>query len=578
MTTRAGIGPYVLVFGVLMSAAVSSQTARSRPQRVDPLTASIRGTVTAAGTGTPVRGAIVHLMADGSGNRLATTDGEGHYELSNLPAGTYRLTVSRAGFSSLQFGQRRPFETPSQIELSEGERVTANLSLPRAGVIYGRVFDRFGEPVAGTRVQAVRARVVQGQRRMQVMGAGDQTDDTGAYRLYGLAPGDYFVAASVGAVDAVRRDPPIYYPGTPSFSEAQVIAVAAGTEVAADFQLAPIQNARVSGVVLNSAGAPVEAQVGLVSDAVGTGPITEANILAASAFRLTGDSGPDGSFTIENVPPGPYTLTASLRVRAPDSIFLKDGRAGVVSPDGRVTLDKQAIEELMMRVPELASMPLVVSGADISDVTLVARAGGVLTAQFEADDGVSRALPASMSASVQHVGGAGSMSLMMNDRNQGSFRFAGISGPFHLDVRLPQGWALSKILVDGNDVTDEPIDLKGRNASARILVTDRITTVTGQVQRRDDTDTGYSVVVFPDDENKWTYPSRFVRTARTDDRGRFQIAGLPPDQRYLALAVDYLEDGEEQDPQFLERIRGRATSFSLDRGARQSLQLDPIMR
>jgi hypothetical protein len=407
---------------------------------------------------------------------------------------------------------------------------------------------------------------------MQVMGAGDQTDDTGAYRLYGLAPGDYFVAASVGAVDAVRRDPPIYYPGTPSFSEAQAIAVAAGTEVAADFQLAPIQNARVSGVVLNSAGAPVEAQVGLVSDAVGTGPVTEANILAASAFRLTGHAGPDGAFTIENVPPGPYTLTASLPMRAPDAIFQQPG-----SPADAIRL-KALLEEARALVPETASMPLVVSGADVSDVTLVTRAGAALTAQFEADDGVSRALPASLSASVQYVGGAGSMSVMMNDRSQGNFRFAGMSGPFHLDVRLPQGWALSKILVDGDDVTDEPIDLKGRNASARILVTDRITTVTGQVQRRDDTDTGYSVVVFPDDEDKWTYPSRYVRTARTDDRGRFQIAGLPPDQRYLALALDYLEDGEEQDPQFLERIRGRATSFSLGTGARQSLQLDPVSR
>jgi hypothetical protein len=578
MNIRTRITPCVLVFVTVMSAALSGQGARPRPQRVDPLTASIRGTVTTASTGAPVRGAIVHLMADGSGNRLATTDSEGHYELTNLPAGTYRLTVSRAGFSSLQFGQRRPFETPSQIELSEGERVTANLALPRAGVIYGRVLDRFGEPVAGTRVQALRARVVQGQRRMQVMGAGDQTDDTGAYRLYGLAPGDYFVAASVGEVNAVRRDPPIYYPGTPSFAEAQAIAVAAGTEVAADFQLAPIQNARVSGVVLNSAGAPVEAQVGLVSDAVGTGPITEANVLAASAFRLMGDSGPDGAFTIENVPPGPYTLTASLRMRVPDATLLKDGRTGTVSPDGRVTLDKQALEELVLRVPETASMPLVVSGADISDITLVTRTGGVLLAQFEADDGVSRALPASLSASVQHPGAAGGMSVMQTWRGDGNFRFAGMSGPFHLDVRVPEGWALSKILVDGDDVTDEPIDLKGRNASARILVTDRITTVTGQVQSRDDTNTGNSVVVFPDDEAKWTYPSRYVRTARTDDRGRFQIVGLPPDQRYLALALDYLEDGEEQDPQFLERIRGRATSFSLNTGGRQTLQLDPVSR
>jgi hypothetical protein len=311
---------------------------------------------------------------------------------------------------------------------------------------------------------------------------------------------------------------------------------------------------------------------------VGTGPITEANILAASAFRLMGDSGSDGTFTIENVPPGPYTLTASLRMRVPDAIFLKDGRTGTVSPDGRVTLDKQALEELLLRVPETASMPLVVSGADISDITLVTRAGGVLTAQFEADDGVSRALPASLSASVQYPGAAGGMSVMQTGRGDGIVRFAGMSGPFYLDVRVPEGWALSRIVVDGDDVTDEPIDLKGRNATARILVTDRITTVSGVVQSGDDTATRHSVVVFADDEDKWTYPTRYVRTARTDDRGRFQIAGLPPDQRYLALALDFMEDGEEQDPQFLERLRGRASSFLLGAGGRQSLRLDPVRR
>ena len=36
-----------------------------------------------------------------------------------------------------------------------------------------------------------------------------------------------------------------------------------------------------------------------------------------------------------------------------------------------------------------------------------------------------------------------------------------------------------------------------------------------------------TVVVFPDDENQWVYQSRFIRTARPDTSGRFEIAGLP---------------------------------------------------
>ena len=59
-------------------------------------------------------------------------------------------------------------------------------------------------------------------------------------------------------------------------------------------------------------------------------------------------------------------------------------------------------------------------------------------------------------------------------------------------------------------------------------------------------------------------PSRFVRTASADDKGRFRISGLPPAERYLAVATDYLEDGEHYDPEFLERMRDAATPFSLD--------------
>ena len=89
---------------------------------------------------------------------------------------------------------------------------------------------------------------------------------------------------------------------------------------------------------------------------------------------------------------------------------------------------------------------------------------------------------------------------------------------------------------------------------------------------------GYSVVIFPDDTTRWTYPTRYVRAVRADDQGRFSVRGLPANERYYAVAVDYLEDGEEQDPQFLERLRARAMTFSLGEGEQRSVVLDPITR
>ena len=62
--------------------------------------------------------------------------------------------------------------------------------------------------------------------------------------------------------------------------------------------------------------------------------------------------------------------------------------------------------------------------------------------------------------------------------------------------------------------------------------------------------------------------------ARVDQNGVFRLNALPPGERYLALAVDYLEQGEFQDPLFLERMKGRATAFSLNEGENKNSRPD----
>jgi len=556
-----------LVASALLAGDAAAQS-RARTQRVDPKTARISGAVTAADSGAPVRGAEVRVSANGY-RRLATTDGEGIFDLSDLPAGEYSMAVSRAGFTPLQFGQRRPLESPALIELAEGEQFTANMALARGGAIYGHVFDPFGEPVAGTRVQVLRSRMVQGQRRLQTLGPTDQTDDTGAYRVYGLPPGDYYVAASPGPVDTVKRNPPIYYPGTPSFSEAIPLTMVAGAEIAADFQVGPPRNARVSGIVLNSAGAPVAAMVNLASEAVATGPVLEN--APPAAFVIAADSRSDGRFSIENVPPGPYRLTATLPFGAG---FLAGAEAA--APTG--ARNRQPLQDLMSQMPESGSQPVIVTGDDVSGLTLTTQRGAMLEVRFVADSGVVRPLPTGLrvSARSSHAGG------MLMVGGAGGSRTPSViasgAGPFHLDVEgLPESWVVSEISVDGVDVTDQPIDLKGQNASARIVLSDRPSSISGVVQTND-TGANYRVLVFPDDASRWVYPSRYVRATRTEDGGRFRVAGLPPNERYLALAVDYLEDGEEQDAQLLERLRGRAISVSLGAGEQKAVWLDLVSR
>ncbi len=150
-------------------------------------------------------------------------------------------------------GGRSRLGTP--VELRDAQVVErADIALPRGAAITGRVFDEFGDPVAGARLQVLRYQLVQGTRRLTPTGVGDQSDDTGAFRLFGLTPGDYYVSATVRAlpvddptVDAAGYAP-TYYPGTGNVAEAQRVTLGLGQELTnVSFALLPVRTVRVIG-------------------------------------------------------------------------------------------------------------------------------------------------------------------------------------------------------------------------------------------------------------------------------------------------------------------------------------------
>jgi len=56
------------------------------------------------------------------------------------------------------------------------------------------------------------------------------------------------------------------------------------------------------------------------------------------------------------------------------------------------------------------------------------------------------------------------------------------------------------------------------------------------------------------------------------------VRGLPPGAGYLAAAINYLEEGEAEDPEFLAGLRERATSLSLREGETKTIELRLIER
>lgn len=518
---------------------------RGRGQQVQG-TAAIRGIVTSADTNSPVRRAQVRATSPETRSaRLSTTDAEGRFELKDLPAGRWTITASKGGFVTQQFGQRHPFEAIDPVDLTDGQRVTANFTLSRGSVITGRVSDEFGDPITGARVQVLRSQVQQGRRRL-TSANNATTDDTGSFRVFGLAPGDYYVAASLQAAPADSSANPVsyaptYYPGTGSVSDAQRITVTLGAEQSGiNFVLQPVRAVRISGTVVDSNGAPTQAVLNLTP----AGFNDEGGVQMGNPARVQ----PDGTFTILNVVPGDYVLSVT-------------GRAGGATP-------------------EVASLPLSVGSDDLTGVSVATSKGGTIRGTVTADNNAkitTTNIQVSMQSMRQTPGGFQPRAQV---GSSGAFELTGLIGAQLLRVdRLPEGWAVKSIRANGRDVTDTALEFRGsESASVQVVLTNRVSEVNGTVKVNGQIGTAASVVLFPDDPALWAFPSRRVRMVRSDDSGVFRARSVPPGERYLALAVDYLEQGEYQDPAFLERMRGRATAFSLEEGENKSLDLTLVER
>ena len=545
------------VAAALIATLATAATAQDRAPAADGLaSAMIAGRVVAADSGAPLRGAQVRLRAPmGGDTRLVTTDEQGRFEARNLFTGSWTVTVSKNGFITTRYGQRRSSDEGKPIGLNARQRADIAIAMQRAGAITGRIFDEFGEPLLGARIQAMRPRMVSGIRQLVPVGSSDTTDDTGSFRVFGLPPGTYYVSsmlrASAPDTDLAQNTlgAVTYYPGTADVGEAQGVVLRAGEDINVAFQTAPARSVQVSGVVLGANGAPAaDTPVRLLR--------LDGNQVGTTVGNF-GQSGPDGSFSIINVPPGPYVIVASRTGPLP------------ASPGGADI--NQLFEE--------ATVPIGVGTDDVTGVTVAMTFGTTLSGTIVAESGST--LPSPMQVEImarpQAAIGRGPAIIQVT-RATGqptTFRIPGVLGAVTLGVNLPDGLMLSAIEANGVDVTDKPIELRGNPPEIRIVLSTSVTEVSGVVTSGRAPLTGASVVVFPDDRSKWAFPTRYVTFADVDDQGRFVIRRLPPRERYLAAVVTSLDDGDQFDQELLERLRDRATAFALGDGERRTLNLTP---
>ena len=534
-------------------------------------TARISGRVVAADTGSPIRRAQINVNSrEAQFNRSVTTDSEGRYEFASLPAGRYRLFVDKAGYVALEYGQARPFEAGKPLDIADGQALDkVDFSLPRGSAITGRVTDEFGDPITDVQVEALRYQFVNGERQLVNAGRSAQTDDLGAYRIFGLMPGDYVVRASMrrsmpggprGADVEPMGYPGTYYPGVTDVSQAQTVTTALGQELSSiAFPLVPARLSRISGTVMGSDGRPLPGAMVMIRarSSGGLGAL-RMNIVNGGANQVR----PDGSFQLTNVPPGDYVLDVQQR---PQNV--------------------RGLQDINLSQLEFASMPVSVSG-DIDNLTIVTTPGVTVSGRMAYLGQSAPTTPQSMQVvAVPPSGGPSAIGMLINAKalgggrvgQDGRFELRGIAGPQMLRVQgVPAGWMLKSITVDGTDITDAVYDFKpGNNVTGLVVtLTDRVTDLTGAVRdARGQPVTDYVLVAFSEDTKLWGPQSRYVQTTRPNQNGTFSIKGLPPG-RYLAAVVPALENGLHNDPAVLEQLRPRARGFSLSDGQTLNLNLE----
>jgi hypothetical protein len=576
MVSRVAVAVTLTVMGALVGAAQQSgQPARDTSARPATTTTTSSGTgrivghVVAADTGRPVKRARVFLSAaELPGGRGMLTDDDGAFAFTELPAGRYSLNASKNGFIQLSYGQRRPLQAGTPLQLSDGQQLRGvDFALPRGGVVSGRVSDENGDFMPGVTVAILRYQYQQGDRQLVPSGRA-QTDDRGVYRVWGLNPGEYYISATAPGENAGGRgrggpagggrggrgrggalDPdedqdqlmyaPTYYPGVGSVADARSVAVGVSEEVLnIDFGLQLVRTAHVIGHVENPDGS--WATNGNVN-------LTPQNRSGAGRGNFGVNYGSridwDGQFNVANVPPGLYTLRARNN-------------------------DRDA--------PLSASQPISVSGSDVASLIVVLQTGGSLAGSIVFQPGSTPA-PTDLTQvrlaapSAEPDDNSGPMPSPRVNKD-GTFTIDGVTVGTHL-IRPNggnglRGWNMKSVTVDGRDVTDVPIAVRSGQRVNNIVVTftDKVSEIDGSVtDAQGNAVTEYTVLAFSTNSAVWRPQSRQIATARPDQTGMFKIRSLPAGEYYV-VTVDPSEQGEWFDPAYLDQHRGGASRVTLGDG------------
>jgi protocatechuate 3,4-dioxygenase beta subunit len=515
----------------------------SKNEKEKETTCRISGMVVKLVDGAPLKGATVRAEnGEDREHTIATKTGaDGRFELRNIPAGRYKLMVSRSGYVAAEYGQKKPSDPGAAFSLSSGATKKDLLfRLIPAAVIAGRVFDEDGEAVPDAIVTASRETYHEGRRTLATT-AEAFTDDLGSFRLFGLAPGRYYVSATERKWDQVVGDREFsgsagqnaeqgyaktYYPGTPDISRAAAINVKEGDEISGtDIALKQVAVHRVRGRVLNQ-----------VTHKPGQDVVV---LLIPRTKRLEWNEGgqqevkkADGSFEISNVVPGPYTLFA---------YWFDQTEGKNHSAAQKIDIGESDVEGVLLTIG---------AGATVSG--RVVWEGKPSLERDELSINVSPAEEMPMWAGQARVDA--NQQFTLKDLVEGDFRvhLSGISKDCYV----------KQIAYGQTFVKDDVISVsKGPNPGLEITVSSRGARAQGNVTDKDGLPAaGIWVVAVPNEVRRANFT--LFKSQTTDQYGQFDLHGLAPGS-YKFFAWDGVESNAWEDEEFLKPFESQGQEIEV---------------
>ncbi|HEY4085882.1 MAG TPA: carboxypeptidase-like regulatory domain-containing protein [Bryobacteraceae bacterium] len=338
-------------------------------QATPPEKATLSGTVVDSITGQPldkVRVIADHRHSEEPG-ASTTTDSKGEFTLVDLDPGEYQLGAKRSGYLETYYGAKGPRDDGSPIILTASQSVEdLRMKLTPFGVIAGTVRDSDGEPFAGAAVDLFGIVWQNGRRTISSQTDELHTDDLGQFRIAGLKPGRYFLAAAASrrsdedaTVDhspktAPHSDPAVttFYPGTIDPDSATPIDLApGGRQMGADITLI---HSRLHKVIVHIQAAPGLRTYGhLLYATEGFGEVGHERNSNKEALEIV--NVPSGSYILrfgavvpQKSTPGVYDLTNSsdgcgsaipVSINKEDTVEINAVAPGCAHITGHITTD-----------------------------------------------------------------------------------------------------------------------------------------------------------------------------------------------------------------------------------------------